>query len=256
MCLILFSYKNHPTYDLVIAANRDEFRDRPSAKIDYWEDAPSVLAGRDLQNGGTWMGITRSGRFAGITNFRSLAAIKEDSPSRGHLVKDFLTGNDSPLDYLKQIEAEASNYSGFNLLVGDMEQLYYFSNCKKGYEKITTGIHGLSNNFLDVPWPKLEKGTQHLKNILENNLQPEIKPFFKLLTDTSQPEDSRLPRTGISLEWERMLAPIFINNSFYGTRSQSVLFITKDRRVVFYERTIHRDNCRKGSIRKQSFQIE
>jgi len=256
MCLILFSYKNHPTFDLVMAANRDEFRDRPTEKLGYWDDAPSVLAGRDLQNGGTWMGITRDGRFAAITNFRNLSTIKEDSPSRGYLVKDYLLGNDSPLDYIEKINTVASTYSGFNLLLGDMKNFYYFSNCKKGHEEITPGFHGLSNNFLNTPWPKVEKGKKGFKKILLNSLQPEIKPFFILLSNPSQPEDGELPRTGVSLEWERMLGPIFINNSFYGTLSQSLLFITKDRHVIFYERTIHRDNYKKGSVQKHSFKIE
>jgi len=256
MCLILFSYKNHPTYDLIIASNRDEFRDRSTEVLDFWPDNPSILAGRDLQNGGTWLGITRNGRFAAITNFRSLSVIKENSPSRGHLVKDYLMGCDSPLAYIEKIEKEASKYSGFNLLVGDNNHLYYISNCKAGYEEISPGCYGLSNSFLDAPWPKIEKGKQAFEEAIQDDNLLEIKPFFVLLSDKSFPEESLLPRTGVSLEWEKMLSPIFITNPFYGTRSQAVLLVTRNGHVDFYERTIHRENCRKGSIRKRSFHIE
>ncbi|MBF0450742.1 MAG: NRDE family protein [Candidatus Magnetomorum sp.] len=256
MCLILFSYKNHPLYDLILVSNRDEFRDRPTEALNFWEDAPSVLAGRDLQNGGTWMGITRTGRFAAITNFRSFAVIKENSPSRGQLVKDYLLGKDSPLAYIEKIKPVASTYSGFNLLMGDMNQLFYFSNCKTDHEAVTSGLYGLSNNFLNVPWPKVKKGKQSLADILKQDSPLEIKPFFMLLSDKSHPNDSLLPKTGVSLEWERLLSPVFIADPFYGTRSQSVLLISQKGQVDFYERTIHRDNCRKGSICKRSFQIE
>jgi len=255
MCLILFSYKNHPEYDLILASNRDEFRDRPTAPLDFWEDYPDILAGKDLMNGGTWMGITRTGRFAALTNFRSLPMIKQDSPSRGNLVKNFLIGNMSPPAYIQDLKGIAESYSGFNLILGTMNELLYFSNCKKEYQPLTPGIFGLCNNFLDVRWPKVKRGKQLFSKCLENEKELNIKQIFKLLTDKNYPEINQLPQTGISIEWEQMLSPIFIDNPFYGTRSQSVLSIKTSGYVSFYERTIHRDNIKKGVIRKRSFQI-
>jgi uncharacterized protein with NRDE domain len=255
MCLILFSYKNHLHYDLILASNRDEFRDRPTAKLEFWEDFPDVLAGRDLMNGGTWMGITRTGRFAALTNFRSLPMIRQNSPSRGNLVKDFLLGNMSASEYIQEIRADAKSYSGFNLIVGNKEELFYYSNCKKGFQQIPPGLFGLCNNYLDVSWPKVKRGKQQLSKCLENDSEPDIKQIFTLLSDTTSAETNQLPRTGVSLEWEKLLSPIFIDNPFYGTRSQSILMIKTGGYVSFFERTIHRDNIRKGEIRKRSFQI-
>jgi uncharacterized protein with NRDE domain len=255
MCLILFSYKNHSNYDLILVSNRDEFRDRPTAPLEFWEDFPDVLAGRDLVNGGTWMGITRTGRFAALTNFRSLPMIKQDSPSRGHLVKDFLVGDMSAMDYIQKLKPTAKTYSGFNLLVGNMDELFYFSNCKNDIQTLPSGLFGLSNNFLDVPWPKVKRGKQEFSKCLEHKTEPDIKQFLTIMSDKNYPEIHQLPRTGISMEWEQMLSPIFIDNPFYGTRSQSILIIKTSGSVSFYERTIHRDNIRKGKIRKRSFQI-
>jgi len=256
MCLILFSYKNHSHYDLILASNRDEFRDRPTAPLEFWEDDPDVLAGRDLMNGGTWMGITRTGRFAALTNFRSIPMIKQDSPSRGYLVKNFLVGKMSASDYIDELQTTAEIYSGFNLIIGTIKELIYFSNCKKEAQPIASGMFGLSNNFLDVSWPKVKRGKHLLSECLDCTEDLDIKQIFTLLSDTSIPKDHHLPRTGISMEWEQMLSPIFIDNSFYGTRSQSILTINKSGYVSFYERTIHRDNIRKGAIRKRSFQIQ
>jgi uncharacterized protein with NRDE domain len=255
MCLILFSYKNYPHYDLILASNRDEFRDRPTSQLEFWDDFPDVLAGRDLMNGGTWMGITRTGRFAALTNFRSLPMIKQTSPSRGNLVKDFLIGNMSASAYINQLKPIANAFSGFNLIAGNMNELLYLSNCKKEYQIIPSGLFGLSNNFLDAPWPKVKRGKQLLSKCLKNDSEPDIKQIFTLLSDISYPDSHQLPRTGISMEWEQMLSPIFIDNPFYGTRSQSILTIKTSGYVSFYERTIHRDNIRKGEIRKRSFQI-
>ena len=255
MCLILFCYKNHTKYDFILASNRDEFRDRPTAVLEFWEDYPSVLAGKDLVNGGTWMGITRTGRFAALTNFRSPVMIKSDSPSRGQLVKNFLISDMSPTDYLQSIEHHADQFSGFNLMVGDMNQLLYLSNCKKDIHKISPGIYGLSNNFLNVSWPKVDRGKHLFSKCIPDNTDPDIKQILALLSDQLYPDENLLPETGISREWEKMLSPIFIDNPFYGTRSQSILMISTTGHVSFYERTIHRDNVRKGEIRKRSFQI-
>jgi len=256
MCIILFSYKNHETYDLILAANRDEFRDRPTQALTYWPDSPHVLAGRDLLNNGTWMGISKTGRFAALTNFRRPSAMKMNSPSRGALVKDFLVENIPVMDYLESIQSVAKDYSGFNLIVGDMKQLYYVSNCKDGVQQISPGLHGLSNSFINTPWPKVETGKQKLDSCLSVDHEPDIKKIFQILSDDTRAADEQLPNTGVGLEWERLMSPIFISDSFYGTCSQSIILISKNGHVTFYEQTIHRDSNHKGSVRKYSFQVQ
>jgi uncharacterized protein with NRDE domain len=162
MCLILFAYQRHPRYRLILAANRDEFYARPTAPLGFWADHPQVLAGRDLEQKGTWLGVTRGGRLAAITNYRDPQAIKPNAPSRGHLVSDFLKGSIPPLDYLQDISASAARYSGFNLLVGDPSGLFYFSNHGAVMCRLAPGLYGLSNGLLDIPWPKVDQGKQAL----------------------------------------------------------------------------------------------
>src|SRR5258706_6908216 len=156
MCLILFAWQAHPDYPLVVAANRDEWRDRPTAPAAWWDDAPDILAGRDLEAGGTWLGVTRAGRFAAITNFRDPSDRKSTAPSRGQLVADFLRGDDAPRDYLAALAAKAARYNGFNLLLADDKSMCYFGSREGEIIDVAPGIHGLSNHLLDEPWPKVK----------------------------------------------------------------------------------------------------
>jgi uncharacterized protein with NRDE domain len=236
MCLILFSYNQHPDYFLILAANRDEFFNRPAKPLEFWEDAPSLLAGKDLVGGGTWLGITRSLRFAAITNFRNPYDVKDEAPTRGNLVRDFLYGKQSPEQYLKEIQSVGLTYNGFNLLVGERDQLWYYSNHSDAILKVPTGFHGLSNHLLNTPWPKVTKGKSKLKTIF---YQPEIdvEAVFQALGDSSNPPADQLPDTGIGLEWERILAPLFIHSDIYGTRCSSFLAIKRTGEVMFIERT-------------------
>ena len=237
MCLILFAYQYHPRYHLVLAANRDEFYARPTAPLDYWPDHPEVLAGRDLEQQGTWLGVGRQGRLAAITNYRDPKSIKANAPSRGHLVSDFLTGTLHPEEYLQQIGESAGHYNGFNLLVGDADSLFYFSNRGGPPQELKPGLYGISNHLLDTDWPKIYRGKQALSQVLaqEQDLSPE--KLFLLMQDQTVAPDNQLPDTGIARDWEAVLSAIFITSPHYGTRSSSVVLIDKDGRVGFDERT-------------------
>jgi len=243
MCLILFSYNHHPKYRLILAANRDEFYDRPTAPLGFWSDTPKILAGRDLKAKGTWMGVDRLGRFAALTNFRDPASLKPDAPSRGALVSDFLLGSMPPRIYLEALQAVGNRYNGFNLLVGDGNDLYYYGNRSGEIRKLLPGIYGLSNRFLDTPWPKLETGKQEFEGVLSRD-RIETESLFRLLADRTRPPDDQLPNTGVGVELERMLSSRFIAGEHYGTRSSTVLLIGRDHRVRFSERTFVQKNGR------------
>jgi len=236
MCLILLSYKQHPVYPLVFAANRDEFYDRPTAQASFWEDRPELLAGRDLKEGGTWLGITRGGRMAALTNYRDPASLKLQAPSRGWLVKDYLCGREDADKYLKKLTNNADQYNGFSLILGDPFHLYYFSN-RGGRIELTPGLYGLSNALLNTPWPKVESGKRKLGTLLAQTGEPSPEDLFSILKDETQPGDGQLPDTGIGLEWERILSSMFITSPVYGTRSSSLLLVDRQRQVTFIERT-------------------
>jgi uncharacterized protein with NRDE domain len=237
MCLILFAYKYHPKYHLILLANRDEFYQRPSLPLDYWLDAPTILAGRDLKGNGTWLGLTRSGRIAAVTNYRDPLNLRSDAPSRGLLIRNYLSGNQSPQDYVNALCGKRNFYNGFNLLIGDQAQLYYYSNYHPAITKITPGIHGLSNHLLNTAWPKVTTGKKYLKHLLDQSDQITIEDYFKLLTDRTIFCDQQLPNTGVGLAWERILSPLFITSPDYGTRCSSIILIKPSGTIQFYERT-------------------
>ncbi len=235
MCLIFLSVNQHPTYKLIIAANRDEFYNRDTAPADYWQDHPSILGGRDLEAHGTWMAMKKSGKISMLTNYRDPKNIKPNAPSRGQLVSDFLLNNHSPLDYLKKVDQVAPQYNGFNLVVGDVNQLYYLSNYKRGIDKLDTGLHGLSNHLLDTPWPKVANGKVQLKSILAND-NISTDELFQFLNNEQRAPDSKLPETGIGIARERALSSMFIKTNGYGTRCSTVILINKQNQVEFTER--------------------
>lgn len=238
MCLILFAYRTHPRYQLVMAGNRDEFYERPTEPMAFWKDAPDVLAGRDLQAGGTWLGITRSGRFAAITNYRDPDNVKADAPSRGDLVSRYLTCPDTPQDYLEQLASYGDNYNGFNLLVGDTHSVFYYSNYHSVEPRqLAPGYYGLSNHLLDTPWPKVEKGRCRLQRLLNAHEPPQSEDLLAMLEDRTQAADEELPNTGVSLEWERLLSPLFIESPHYGTCSSTILQVDIDNQVEIAEKT-------------------
>ncbi|MFO7749112.1 MAG: NRDE family protein [Desulfobacteraceae bacterium] len=240
MCLILIGYKVFPDYPLVIAANRDEFYQRPTAGMHFWEKRPDILAGKDLKQNGTWFAVHRTRGFAALTNHRNPDAINQDAPSRGKIIIDYLESGEDGSAYLTSFEHRAARYNGFNLLAGDRENLFWFSNVKNRVETIEPGIHGLSNAFLNTAWPKVVSGKKALKKLLTGNLTPEA--LFSILADRSVPPDHLLPRTGIGLEWERRLSPLFIQSDIYGTRSSTVMIVDQTGRTEITERTYFPEN--------------
>lgn len=238
MCLILLSYRQHPIYPLILAANRDEFYDRPSAPASMWSDIPDVLGGRDLKEGGTWLGITRKGRIAALTNYRDPSAVKINALSRGWLVHDYLTGQDEAPDFLRSLRTRVHRYNGFNLILGEWPDLYYYSHAGD-LLKMVPGLYGLSNHLLDTPWPKLEKGKKALRVLVENRRGFQPDAIFDVLADRTRAEDRFLPDTGIGLAWERILSPIFITSPTYGTRSSTVILIDRKGHVTFIERVFN-----------------
>lgn len=237
MCLILFAYKRHPKYALILAANRDEFYVRPTAPLAYWQDHPKVLAGRDLQAMGTWMGITVEGRLSAVTNYREPGPQRQDALSRGALVSGYLKGAMSPEDYMKTVESQAHRYNGFNLLVGDTRQLCYYSNRSRKPANLEPGIYGLSNHLLDTAWPKILRGKQQLAALVETGDTITHEKVCRLLTDRETAPAAQLPDTGVGLEWETLLAPIFISSPTYGTRSSSLLLIDYNGHIKMSEHT-------------------
>lgn len=234
MCLILFSLNDHPRYKLVIAANRDEFYSRRTAAASWWADHPGLLAGRDLEAGGTWLGITRKGRISLLTNYRDPKNINPQAPSRGHLVSNYLVSSQPAEQYLRDLSATAPQYNGFNLVVGDINELWYMSNYRQGTYRITPGIHGLSNHLLDSPWPKVERGTASLGKLLSGNFS--VDDVFELLYDDRVAPDNVLPDTGVGLERERALSSMFIKTNGYGSRCSTVILADHDNHVLFAER--------------------
>ena len=236
MCLIFISLNNHPTYKLIITGNRDEFYNRKTAAATFWEDYPDILAGRDLEAGGTWMGITKTGNVSMLTNYRDPRNINPTAPSRGHLVSDFLRKADSPEAYMRQLESKGKTYNGFNLIVGSAEELWYYSNYKQFAGKLSNGFYGISNHLLETPWPKVIGGKRKMDPILQKPMI-DAEELFEILYDDQLASDDKLPDTGLPLERERALSSMFIKTENYGSRCSTVVLIDKSNRVEFSERT-------------------
>ena len=237
MCLILIAHKVHPGYPLVLAANRDEAYSRPTAPAAFWDDHPQIYGGRDLEQGGTWLGITREGRVAAVTNFRDGYAAKNGTRSRGELVGNFLRGSQHAAEYVRRTSREAHAYNGFNLIAGDLDELYYLSNRGGHVAAIAPGIHGLSNHLLNTPWPKVEQGKKNLAELLQHEAQELIDGLFAVLADRAIAPDHALPDTGVGLPRERVLSPAFIISPTYGTRSSTVILVDNHGQVIFIERS-------------------
>ncbi len=235
MCLINFQFQDHPRYKLIMAANRDEFYDRPAAPAHFWEDAPEILAGRDWSQFGTWLGVHKSGRFAALTNYRDPAHMASGKKSRGELVTQFLQSALTPLEYMQSIHPD--DYAGFNLIAGDAKELFYYNNIQRQAIQVNPGTHGLSNHFLDTPWPKVVRGKNKLSAYAAANDELSNNMLFSILADAEQAMDEHLPETGVGLDLERALSSMFIKMPEYGTRSATVLLIDRDGLVTFAERS-------------------
>jgi uncharacterized protein with NRDE domain len=235
MCLILVAWRAHPDYPLVVAANRDEFFARRTAAASFWPDR-KILAGRDLQAGGTWLGIHHgTGRFAALTNYRDPARQRDGLTSRGLLVTDFLTSDTPATSWLEGLARRATDYNGFNLMAGDANSLACLASITGEVRILQPGIYGLSNHLLDSPWPKVEVAKSALATAL--NAVPDDSPLFSLLHDDTIHPDDALPRTGVSLEWERLLSSAFVRAPGYGTRCSTVVMVGNDGTTVFDEQT-------------------
>ena len=237
MCLIAFAWKAHPAYSLIVGANRDEWHDRPAAPAAWWQEYPQILAGRDLQAGGTWLGISQTGRFAALTNFRDPSQRKSAAPSRGMLVRNFLLDTGTAYDYLLALRQEASHYQGFNLLAGDGHALYYFGSRIGEILAVPPGVHALSNHTLNEPWPKVEMAKSALEAALRAEMPEEARKMaiYKFLSNDAKAADETLPDTGVGREWERVLSPAMIVTEKYGTRCSTILGISCHRAVSFEE---------------------
>lgn len=236
MCLILLAWHSHPEYPLVFAGNRDEAYGRPSAAADFWKDDPEIFGGRDLELGGTWLGLRRNGRFAAVTNYRDGPARQPAPRSRGELTANFLRGGAEPASYLKKVAPDAALYGGFTLLVGDLDRLYGLSNRGGGVEELAPGVHGLSNHLLNTPWPKILRGKQRVSALLGAGENELIEGLFEALADRSAASSADLPDTGVGAARERELSPAFIAADHYGTRASTVLLIARGGKVIFVER--------------------
>ncbi len=235
MCLLFLSIDNHPNYKLILAGNRDEFYDRRTAPTQFWEDHPDILGGRDLEAGGTWLAMTRTGRIGMVTNYRDPQNINPTAPSRGHLVSNFLEGDEPPDQYLHRISAIGKAYNGFNLIVGEAQQLWYYSNYREGVERLAPGFYGLSNHLLETSWPKVLRGKQKIKPLLDKAvIDPEA--LLDVLYDDAIAEDALLPNTGLALERERALSSMFIKTEGYGSRCSTVVLVDTADNVLFTER--------------------
>ena len=238
MCLILIGCQVHPAYPLVIAANRDEYFTRPAARAGFWRDYPAVLAGRDLQAGGTWLGIDASGRVAAVTNYHepSRRGAGTAVRSRGFLVRDYLTGGGSARDYMGRLARDLDAYDGFNLVAGDAQALWFISTYLARPRQINPGIHGISNGDLDHPWPKVLLGKARFTRLLEGAHDLDEAALFALLADRSVPELPADAPAGMDRDTQRLLAPIFVHGKEYGTRCSTVVWWRRDGKVRFVEK--------------------
>jgi uncharacterized protein with NRDE domain len=244
MCLIVFAYRYSPGLPLVVAANRDEFHARPTRAARFWSsdrNHADLLAGQDLTRGGTWLGLTREGRFAAVTNIRSPGTV-QGSRSRGLLTTNFLTSQQRAADYLQQLQASLHEYAGFNLLVGDRHGLYYLDSITGQILKLRPGIYGLSNATLDSDWPKVNQGKSAIRDLLDND-NVSIDSLTSIMLGREQAPDSQLPDTGIPLELERQLSSSFIadHHRDYGTRCTTAIVIDAQGTVRFSEQNYDAD---------------
>jgi uncharacterized protein with NRDE domain len=236
MCLLVLAWRTHPRYRLIVAANRDEYHERPTSPLAKWPEPNDILAGQDLRAGGTWLGLDRRHRFGAVTNFRELQRPRRSAPSRGTLVPAFLSQQDGPEDFLNRLETDAPGYSGFNLLISDTDTLWYASNRMDRFARsLPPGIYGLSNEFLDTPWPKLRRVRERFEAWLRAPSADPVTELFGLLADR-EPAIDGPPQAGLSPEWERTLSAPFVIHPTYGTRSTTVLLLEASGDSVMAER--------------------
>lgn len=236
MCLLALAWQCHPRYPLIFAGNRDEFHARPAAAASWWPEAPDVFGGRDLEAGGTWLGLRRDGRFAVVTNFREPDRRPAGKRTRGALTTRFLAGSMTAITYLEQLQASADDYAGFNLIFGDVgEQLFYFSNRADDALPLPPGVHALSNHLLNTPWPKVRRLQERFDAEIRADA-PRVDTLLAFLDDREPATDDELPATGLTRDWERRLSAAKVVGAEYGTRASTVILVDRRGRCVFHER--------------------
>lgn len=253
MCLVLIAWRGAAKYPCVLAANRDELHSRPTAAAHWWQSQPPILAGQDLLAGGTWLGLTRTGRFAALTNYRDPEQRRLGTPSRGTLVATILQSGDPIERSLEQLRSVSADYNGFSLLFSDGERLAIFESARGSGRVLGPGIYGLSNHLLDTPWPKVQTAKSRLSRTLADLSTTDA--ILALLRDEAPAPDDQLPRTGVSLEWERLLSSAYVRAPDYGTRCSTVLRIDESRRACFDEWSWDAAGAPSGKVSLQ-FELE
>jgi len=239
MCLVAIAREVHPDYPLIVIANRDEFYIRNTARADWWAGNAEIVGGKDLQAGGTWMAAHKDGRWGCVTNYRDLSHPQNPhAPSRGDLIPAYLQGKKDPFSFLEEVHANDAGYNGYNLLVGQGEEIWHYSNQEKRINPVASGVNGLSNHLLNTPWPKVVRLTEGLRALVSSSTPLSIDALFALLQDRNQAADEDLPATGVPLNWERTLSAMFIEtpDGKYGTRVSTLLMRDKEGKVHFEER--------------------
>ncbi|MCC6549939.1 MAG: NRDE family protein [Ignavibacteriaceae bacterium] len=231
MCLIVFAYKTQPGQKLLLAANRDEFYKRPAEPA---ARRGEIICGIDLKAGGTWLGVTRGGRFAALTNFRDLKNIKPNAPSRGALVINFLEGKMTPAEYAALLKGRSGDYNGFNLLVMAGEEMIWYSNITDEAETLKPGIYGLSNAHLNTPWRKNIEAKEGLAELITKGNVTE-EELLALMQNRTHAPDDELPDTGAGFALEKLLSPVFIQSTGYGTRCTTLLRMSEEDEIIFRE---------------------
>lgn len=237
MCLLAFSYKQHPNYPFILVANRDEFFQRPTTALAAWQDSPHIVGGRDSLAGGSWLAASSTGKLAAVTNHRDgTRAVDPNARSRGHLISNFLNGDASAFEYYQQLQPIANQFSGFNLILLDQSGLFYLSNRSDNNQQLKQGLYGLSNAFLDSPWPKTVALKQRLQTQLDQQ-QLNSSLLLPLLRDSQTAHDDELPETGISKTREKQLSSCFINTGDYGTRASTAVYLDTEGKLTIAEQS-------------------
>jgi uncharacterized protein with NRDE domain len=243
---MVMALRVHREYPLILAANRDEFDDRPAIPACFWPDAPRVLAGRDERGGGTWLGVNTGGRLAMVTNVRNPKHMDPGRLSRGKLVADYLLEKEDHEQFRARLRHTGYAYNGFNLVFGCGPRLSWFSNAGGELCCIPSGVHGLSNALFNTPWPKVQRAKAGLWALLHSGRKPQVEELFALLVDTARPLDRELPDTGVGLAKERLLAPICVQTAGYGTQVSTLIFVHRSGQIDFWEKDVRARSCCSG----------
>lgn len=236
MCTIALAINAHPEYKLIVISNRDEFYDRPTKEAHLWPPANQIIGGKDLKEGGMWLGINKLNRFAALTNYREPQALTQERPSRGSIVLNYLNEETNIIHYLEKLEKNAHIYHGFNLLAGTFDTIYYYSNRYNKTIKLSTGIHAVSNGLLNNQWFKVQKVKNDLTSLISTNTFS-IENALNILYSNTQAPDNLLPDTGFGFEKEKLLSSVFIDSPGYGTTISTIIYVTNNNKINFYEYT-------------------